>query len=429
MYRDQSTLGVVHICLVLTQMIAMSPSNAHTERQIKAMNNIKTIHRTTLGQAKLNNQYKIAMNSLPPKLFDPQPVIDHYVRKSTESLDKQQPIVLQCGQQVPNIFRMKGQYKTGRSKPGKRATSQLGESILANSSPAKSLKHAPHTGTNISEPVTPQKRSSSSPSMLVDLRHSPTTPRPSDAEFDALNKSHKIFMKANKAIVEAVFPPEKVVVLDEFLSREEMHFLRTTESRNREPNITVFDMKSLLSSSNTTSDILFRYQAMLSNNNPSIYFVPPTLFHVLSQEHSVPEQLELPDFHQYRFMFWPIYIPGKKKHLDHWVTALHSTRDNAHLYYMDTWGTKDQIEARVPPNVLESINGFLAQQKPPRTLTSMQVLNAPPQQENSCGCCVNEFARRLCEGADVLFGMQPFEPSNVLRIKQAKEIFDFILAL
>ena len=89
MYRDQSTLGVVHICLVLTQMIAMSPSNAHTERQIKAMNNIKTIHRTTLGQAKLNNQYKIAMNSLPPKLFDPQPVIDHYVRKSTESLDKQ----------------------------------------------------------------------------------------------------------------------------------------------------------------------------------------------------------------------------------------------------------------------------------------------------------------------------------------------------
>ena len=232
---------------------------------------------------------------------------------------------------------MKGQYKTGRSKPRKRATSQLGGSILANSSPVKSPKHAPHTGTNISEPVTPQKRSSGSPSMLVDLRHSPTTPRPSDAEFDALNKSHKIFMKANKAIVEAVFPPEKVVVLDEFLSREEMHFLRTTESRDREPNITVFDMKSLLSSSNTTSDILFRYQAMLSNNNPRIYFVPPTLFHVLSQEHSVPEQLELPDFHQYRFMFWPIYIPGKKKHLDHWVTALHSTRDNAHLYYMDTW--------------------------------------------------------------------------------------------
>ena len=117
-------------------------------------------------------------------------------------------------------------------------------------------------------------------------------------------------MKANKAIVEAVFPPEKVVVLDEFLSREEMHFLRTTESRDREPNITVFDMESLLRSSNTTSDILFRYQAMLSNNYPGIYFVPPTLFHVLSQEHSVPEQLELPDFHQYRLFFWPIYIPG-----------------------------------------------------------------------------------------------------------------------
>ena len=56
----------------------------------------------------------------------------------------------------------------------------------------------------------------------------------------------------------------------------------------------------------------------------------------------------------------------------------------------------------------------------------MQLLNAPPQQE---GSCVIGFARPLCEGADVLFGMQPFEPSNVLQTMQVKKSFDFILAL
>jgi len=57
------------------------------------------------------------------------------------------------------------------------------------------------------------------------------------------------------------------------------------------------------------------------------------------------------------------------------------------------------------------------------------MFNTPQQQEASCGACVNELASRLCEGADVLFGMGPFERSSLLRIKQAKEIFDFVLSL
>ena len=79
--------------------------------------------------------------------------------------------------------------------------------------------------------------------------------------------------------------------------------------------------------------------------------------------------------------------------------------------------------------IFQSSFEFLAQQNPPQVLSSMQILNAPQQQEASCGSCVKEFARRLCEGADVLFGMQPFERSNLLRIKQAKENFDYVLSL
>jgi len=99
------------------------------------------------------------------------------------------------------------------------------------------------------------------------------------------------------------------------------------------------------------------------------------------------------------------------------------------VYYLDTLGEKAAIEARLPTNILATINCFLAQQNPPRVVSSLQILNTPQQQEASCGACVNELACRLCEGADVLFGMGPFERSSLLRIKQAKEIFDFVLSL
>jgi hypothetical protein len=117
MFANREMLGITNICLLLNHMIVISPSNAHTERQIKFMNNIKTLHRTSLGQNKLNNQFKIAGNSKIGKDFNPQPFVDHYVKKSIQAKDAEQKIVLSCGQEVPNVFRLKKNYKTCRSNP------------------------------------------------------------------------------------------------------------------------------------------------------------------------------------------------------------------------------------------------------------------------------------------------------------------------
>ena len=58
MYRDRLilVLEVPNICCLLGIMIVMSPSNAHTERQVKAMNNMKTTTRSRLSQCRTNNQ-------------------------------------------------------------------------------------------------------------------------------------------------------------------------------------------------------------------------------------------------------------------------------------------------------------------------------------------------------------------------------------
>ena len=104
MFANREMFGITNICLLLNHMIVISPSNAHTERQIKFMNNIKTLHRTSLGQNKLNNQFKIAGNSKIGKDFNPQPFVDHYVKKSIQAKDAEQKIVLSCGQEVPNVL-------------------------------------------------------------------------------------------------------------------------------------------------------------------------------------------------------------------------------------------------------------------------------------------------------------------------------------
>ena len=93
-------------------------SNAVTERQIKAMNNIKTTHRSSLGQTKLNNQYKIATSSERGKKFNAQKFVDHYVLKSIAAKDRDEQITLQCGTKVPNVFRLKSTYKSNRFSCG-----------------------------------------------------------------------------------------------------------------------------------------------------------------------------------------------------------------------------------------------------------------------------------------------------------------------
>ena len=54
--------------------------------------------------------------------------------------------------------------------------------------------------------------------------------------------------------------------------------------------------------------------------------------------------------------------------------------------------------------------------------------DVPRQQECECGCCVNELARRLCDGTLFSNAMQPFEQSVLLRVTQAKVIFDQVLS-
>ena len=55
-YQDRTNLCLQNTYLLLNQMIVLGPSNAVSERQVKAMNVIKTVQRSALGQAKLNNQ-------------------------------------------------------------------------------------------------------------------------------------------------------------------------------------------------------------------------------------------------------------------------------------------------------------------------------------------------------------------------------------
>ena len=100
--------------------------------------------------------------------------------------------------------------------------------------------------------------------------------------------------------------------------------------------------------------------------------------------------------------------------------------DNSHLYYMDTWGNEVQVRSRIPTKLLETVNAFMNQQKPTRAISSIQLMDVPRQQECSCGSCVNELARRLCSGSLFTNAMQPFVESSLLRIQQAKVLFDFV---
>ena len=87
----------------------------HTQRQLKAMNNIKTITRSRLSQCRMNNQFKVAMNSKRGDDFDPQPFVDHYVKLSSEAGDKKiipNPVLagpnpnLHCLRKSPNLSQL-----------------------------------------------------------------------------------------------------------------------------------------------------------------------------------------------------------------------------------------------------------------------------------------------------------------------------------
>ena len=489
--RNMHQFRIANICMVVVIMICLSPSNAHVERMVKAMNHIKTSERVKLVQGKLNSLFRVSANSQTSKTFDPQPVIDHWISLSAKALEKGTDVVLQEGQKVPNIFRLKSQYTSNRQSCAKQKVTVKVESsemssvptILTSSqriavnmpspaktkaSPPKSPRIRPATQSpdkrKLSPPkspripsttqspdkrkVSPAKSPTTTPGKLspakrnlvpqpgtpktkkskVDLSacQSPNIVLPQDKMYEAIVKSHKSFMRTHAAELESVFPPNKLCTLKEFLELSQDKLLNPVRGG---PNISVYDLKCLLGYSFVPSDVLTRYHEKLGNQCSDIYFPPATLFHLLSSDATARVNLEVPNFDRYRFVFWSILIPSPKRDNDHWVGAVHSTRNNSHLFYVDTWGSDEQRRSRVPPNLLEVVNSFLLQQKPPISVTSFQMLNAPPQQECSCGCCVNEFARRLSEDTTSFFSMQPFEPSFLMRIKQAKEILDFVLGI
>ena len=63
MIREKEVQGLNNICLLLAIMIDLSPSNAHVERMVKAMNHIKTTERVGLSQVRLNNLFRVSTNS------------------------------------------------------------------------------------------------------------------------------------------------------------------------------------------------------------------------------------------------------------------------------------------------------------------------------------------------------------------------------
>jgi len=87
----------------------------------------------------------------------------------------------------------------------------------------------------------------------------------------------------------------------------------------------------------------------ISSQFSAIYFVHPLLFEINSQNglEAVPNDL-LPtnlNLDRFRFLFWS--IPTKTKANDRWTTAVHSTHNNANIYWMDSWGSDEQIRAWV----------------------------------------------------------------------------------
>ena len=111
--KQQQSLHITNICKVLKMMIDMSPSNAHVERVIFALQTIKTDLRSTLSQHTLYNIFRVAHNSEPMNNFNPQPFLNHWLELSKQAGPKK--IILE-GQKVPSIFRLKSTYSTSCSK-------------------------------------------------------------------------------------------------------------------------------------------------------------------------------------------------------------------------------------------------------------------------------------------------------------------------
>ena len=113
-------------------MIVISPSNAHVERILYAMQTIKSEKRSTMSQHTLNNIYRVSNNSEGMANFSAQPFIDHRVQLSTKAGPNR---LLVEGEKIPSVFRLKSNYPEN-SKASTSAGAEMhikqepGESIL-----------------------------------------------------------------------------------------------------------------------------------------------------------------------------------------------------------------------------------------------------------------------------------------------------------
>jgi len=112
---------------------------------------IYSTERVKLTQVKLNNIFRVSANSTKGKSFDPQPIVDHYVNLSIKANQKGTKVVLQDGQEVPNVFNLKQDYIRNRastkphSKPTPIPTSQVTNSMPP--TPASPYENMPVSNT------------------------------------------------------------------------------------------------------------------------------------------------------------------------------------------------------------------------------------------------------------------------------------------
>ena len=66
----------------------------------------------------MNNLFKVVTRSCAGEKYNLQAAIDCWMDLSVQAQGKGENIILQCGQQVPNIFRLKSSYtaRTGATK-------------------------------------------------------------------------------------------------------------------------------------------------------------------------------------------------------------------------------------------------------------------------------------------------------------------------
>ena len=187
-------------------------------------------------------------------------------------------------------------------------------------------------------------------------------------------------------------------------------------------------MKSLLGYSFATSDVLEKYQQKLATTCSNVLFVQPTLYRILEESRSPPTDLCEKEFHKYEFVFWPINIGGtQKKGSEHWVAGVHSTNDKSKCswYLGEYWSSTESYAPRFAPN-----SQFLF-----ATANTAYISDRSAIAECSDPTRVQLWEHCQWAGEKIMwvfktiFSNDPFEVSHILRIKQAKEIFDFVLQM